>query len=109
MPPYFPPPTRMCSSPLFQAHKPVSCSTTTPSRTGFSNEPTGVAINRNNNHIFFSDDDANKIHEVSLGPDGIYCTADDAVTTVNVGSVYNIQDAGGHGLREQHRLHCWRR
>jgi len=70
-----------------------SCSTTTPNRTGWSNEPTGTAVNRNNNHIFFSDDDANKIFEVSLGPDNTYCTVDDIVTTVSVGSVYNIQDA----------------
>jgi len=65
----------------------------TCSTTSFSNEPTGVAINPNNNHIYITDDDANKLHEVSLGPDGIYCTADDGLTTVNVGSVYNIQDA----------------
>ena len=59
---------------------------------GFSNEPTGVAINPNNNRIYFSDDNENKIHEVNLGPDGIYCTADDGLTTVNVGTDYNIQD-----------------
>jgi hypothetical protein len=70
-----------------------TCSTTNLSRTGFSNEPTGVGINPNNNRIYFSDDDANKINEVSLGPDGLYCTADDGLTTVNVGSLYNIQDA----------------
>jgi DNA-binding beta-propeller fold protein YncE len=70
-----------------------TCSTTNLSRTGFSNEPTGLAIDPINNRIYFSDDDANKIHEISLGPDGIYCTADDGLTTVTVGSVYNIQDA----------------
>ena len=70
-----------------------TCSTTNLSRSGFSNEPTGLAINPANNRIYFSDDDANKIHEVSLGSDNTYCTADDRVTSVNVGSVYNIQDA----------------
>ena len=70
-----------------------TCSTTNSSRTGFSNEPNGIAINRNNNRIYFTDDDANKVHEVSLGSDGQYCTADDQLTTVNLGSVYNIQDA----------------
>jgi hypothetical protein len=65
----------------------------TCSTTSFTNEPTGVAVNPNNNRIYITDDDANKLHEVSLGPDGIYCTADDGLTTVNVGSVYNIQDA----------------
>ena len=70
-----------------------TCSTTNLSRTGFSNEPTGLAIDRNNNRVYYSDDDANKIHEVSRGSDNIFCTSDDVLTTVNVGSVYNIQDA----------------
>jgi hypothetical protein len=70
-----------------------TCSTTNLSRTGFSNEPTGLAINPANNRIYFSDDDANKINEVSLGPDNTYCTSDDGVISVNVGTVYNIQDA----------------
>ncbi len=71
-----------------------TCSTTTQSRSGgFSNEPTGVGINPNNNRVYFTDDDSNKLFEVSLGPDGTYCTADDVVVTVNVGSLYNIQDA----------------
>ena len=48
-----------------------TCSTTNLARTGFSNEPTGVAINPNNNRIYFSDDNENKIHEVSPGPDEI--------------------------------------
>ncbi len=70
-----------------------TCSTTNSSRTGFSNEPTGLAINPTNNRIYFTDDDANKVNEVALGPDNTYCTSDDVVTSVNVGSVYNIQDA----------------
>ena len=49
----------------------------------FSKEPTGIAINEANNHIFFSDDDAHKIFEVSLGADGAYCTADDIVTSIS--------------------------
>jgi hypothetical protein len=69
-----------------------TCSTTNLQRTGFSNEPTGLAINRNNNHIYFTDDDANKVHEVNIS-DNIYCNGNDVVTTVNVGTVYNIQDA----------------
>jgi hypothetical protein len=58
-----------------------TCSTTNINRTGFSNEPTGVAINPNNNRIYFSDDNAKKVFEVNLGPDGNYCTADDSVTS----------------------------
>ena len=62
--------------------------------TSFSNEPTGVAINPNNNHIFFSDDDGNDgVFELSLGPDGVYCTPDDTVTSTNVSSLYGVGDA----------------
>ena len=47
-----------------------------------------------NNHIFISDDNgSDRIFEVSLGPDGAYCTADDTVTATNVNSLYNIRDA----------------
>jgi uncharacterized protein YjiK len=70
-----------------------TCSTTNSSRTGFSNEPTGVAINPNNNRIYFTDDDANKLNEVALGSDNTYCTADDVLTSVNIASLYDIQDA----------------
>ncbi len=55
----------------------------TGAHNNFSKEPTGVAVNENNNHIFFSDDDAHKIFELALGPDGTYCTADDTVTSVS--------------------------
>jgi hypothetical protein len=63
--------------------------------TSFSNEPTGVAINPNNNHIFFSDDSTtnDKIYEVTLGGDGTYCTADDTVTSTGAGSLYGATDA----------------
>jgi uncharacterized protein YjiK len=63
--------------------------------TSFSKEPTGVAINPNNNHIFISDDTGtnDKVFEISLGPDGVYCTADDTVTITNVASLYGATDA----------------
>ena len=61
-----------------------TCSTTNLSRTGFSNEPTGVAVNPNNNHIFFTDDNAHKVFEVSFGIDGQYCTSDDSVTSFSM-------------------------
>jgi hypothetical protein len=49
----------------------------------YSNEPTGIAINPANNFIYISDDSGGgKLHEVNPGPDGIYCTADDVVTTI---------------------------
>src|SRR6266498_1501507 len=60
----------------------------------FSNEPTGVAINPNNNHIFFSNDGANsRMFELGLGPDGVYCTPDDTVTKISVTSLYGATDA----------------
>jgi len=67
----------------------------TCSTTSYSNEPTGVAINPNNNHIFISDDTGSndKVFEVSLGGDGNYCTSDDTVTTTGVGSLYGATDA----------------
>ncbi|HXQ37027.1 MAG TPA: SdiA-regulated domain-containing protein, partial [Anaerolineales bacterium] len=67
----------------------------TCSTTSFSNEPTGVAINPNNNHIFFSDDTGSndKVSEVSLGSDGAYCTSDDSVTVTNVATSFGATDA----------------
>jgi hypothetical protein len=61
-------------------------------RTTFSSEPSGVAINPNNNHVFFSDDNgatADRVFEVSLGPDGTYCTADDTVVSTPVSTLYS--------------------
>jgi len=43
-----------------------TCSTTNINRTGWSNEPTGLAINPNNNHLFISDDNLNKVFEVKF-------------------------------------------
>jgi uncharacterized protein YjiK len=65
----------------------------TCSTTAFSNEPTGVGLNPNNNLIYFSDDNNNAIYEINLGPDGQYCTADDTRASVNVLSLYGIGDA----------------
>ena len=79
--------------------KNVFLSTTSGALTGtcstiaFTGEPTGVAINPTNNHIFFSTDFDDRIFEVSLVGDGQYCTADDTVTTTSVGSLYGIKDA----------------
>ncbi len=47
----------------------------------FSREPTGVTINPENNHCFFSDDDNYSIYEVDPGLDGVCLTADDSVTS----------------------------
>ena len=76
-----------------------NCTTFTSSPVGltynnFSDEPTGVAINPNNNHIFFSDDGTNsRIVEIGPGPDGVYCTSDDTVTKISVTNLYGATDA----------------
>gem|GEM_PF-1206202 len=49
----------------------------------FSNEPTGVAVNPSNEHLFISQDTGDRlVHEVDPGPDGNYGTADDVVTSL---------------------------
>ena len=67
-----------------------TCTTTPLNRSGWSNEPTGIAVNPNNLHLFVSDDDAFKVFEVNLGPDGTYCTSDDSVTSIN--TTYDTED-----------------
>jgi uncharacterized protein YjiK len=60
----------------------------------FSNEPTGVAINPNNNHIFFTNDGANgRLFEIGPGVDNTYCTSDDTVTRVFVATNFGVSDA----------------
>ncbi|MGW8282322.1 MAG: hypothetical protein ACWGON_03375, partial [Gemmatimonadota bacterium] len=46
----------------------------------FSNEPTGLAYNPDNHHLFISDDSERGVFEVDPGPDGLYITSDDIVT-----------------------------
>ncbi len=43
----------------------------------YSSEPTGLAFNPLNGHLFISDDDRRRVFEVNLGNDGVYGTADD--------------------------------
>ncbi|MGH7456523.1 MAG: Calx-beta domain-containing protein, partial [bacterium] len=56
----------------------------------FSDEPTGVAFNPNNQHLFFSDDDADEVFEIDPGPDGNYFTGDDIRTSFDTRSINNI-------------------
>jgi uncharacterized protein YjiK len=63
----------------------ATCSTTNLSRTGFSNEPAGLAVNPNNNRVYFMDDDQKKVFVVNIGPDNNYCTGDDTVTSFSHG------------------------
>lgn len=60
---------------------------------GFTKEPTGMAINPNNNHFFISSDSGDKVFEISLGADGDYCTSDDTVTVTNFADLYGVGDA----------------
>ena len=62
--------------------------------TFFSNEPTGVAINPTNGHLFFSDDNMNRIFEVNLGTDRSFGSADD-VTRSFAASTFGIIDPEG--------------
>lgn len=47
----------------------------------WSHEPTGVAYDRNSGHLFLSDDDLGQIFEIDRGPDRIYDTGDDVITS----------------------------
>ena len=53
----------------------------TSSTTAFSTEPTGLALNPSNGHIFISDDNKKKIFEINLGNDNLFGTSDDIVTS----------------------------
>lgn len=85
--------------PLYFTGKNVYLSTTSGNLTGtcntmsFTDEPTGLAINPNNNHIFISTDLNDRVFEIGLGSDGTYCTADDTVTTTDVSALYGVNDA----------------
>ena len=48
----------------------------------FSREPTGVDYNPANQHLFFSNDDAEEIVELDPGADLLYNTADDIITII---------------------------
>jgi uncharacterized protein YjiK len=48
--------------------------------TGFTNEPTGIAFNSTNNHLFISDDNMKEIFEINPGNDGNWFTGDDSRT-----------------------------
>jgi hypothetical protein len=68
----------------------IDASTTT----SFSWEPTGVALNPENGHLFFSDDNEMKIFEVDPGPDGLFNTADDIVSSFDT-TAFNSFDPEG--------------
>lgn len=60
----------------------------------FSREPTGVAYNPTNQHLFISNDDADEIVELDPGADLIYDTADDVISITDT-TKFGIFDAEG--------------
>jgi uncharacterized protein YjiK len=61
----------------------------------FSEEPTDVAYNPNNQHLYFSDDTGTKsVYDLDAGSDGVYGTSDDIFTSVNTGN-YGTSDPEG--------------
>jgi DNA-binding beta-propeller fold protein YncE len=58
----------------------------TTSTTSFSKEPTGVAYNPVNGHVFISDDSKKRIFEIDTGADSLAGTGDDIITSFNTTS-----------------------
>jgi uncharacterized protein YjiK len=67
----------------------------------FSKEPTGLAVNPTNSHIFISDDGPERIFEINIGADNIYCTSDDTVTWLSTED-FNSHDPEGVAFGEGH-------
>lgn len=63
---------------------------------GFSEEPTGVAYNPYNRHLYLTDDDQRRVFELNPGPNGQYFTADDIVTWFST-SAFGCEDPEGIG------------
>jgi len=62
----------------------------------FTNEPTGVAYNPNNDFLYFTDDNVNRIYELDPGGDGKYNTGDDVVRSYDTDvSPMNCFDPSG--------------
>jgi hypothetical protein len=68
--------------------------TDTLTTVSFSDEPTGVAYNPTNGHIFFTDDDAKEIFKLDPGPDQLYGTSDDLISSFDTTS-FNSYDPEG--------------
>jgi hypothetical protein len=71
------------------------------STTAFSKEPTDVAVNPTNKHLFFSDDDKDRIFEVDPGGDRQFGTGDDTVTSFDTRAFDSFDPEGvtfGPGL-----------
>ncbi|NRQ18358.1 RTX toxin [Ensifer sesbaniae] len=61
----------------------------------FSDEPSGVAYNPTNHHLYFTDDTGTKsVYELNPGTDGLYNTSDDIVTSFKT-SAFGSTDPEG--------------
>jgi hypothetical protein len=49
----------------------------------YSHEAAGIASNPSNGHVYVSDDDQFRVHEITAGADGRYGTADDGHTSIS--------------------------
>ncbi len=67
----------------------------------FSKEPTGLAINPANGHIFISDDGPERVYEINIGVDNTYCTGDDIVTSIST-RAFNSRDPEGVAFGQGH-------
>jgi hypothetical protein len=67
----------------------------TLSTVSFSDEPAGIAYNPANHHLFFADDTGTKsVYELNPGPDGLYNTSDDILTSFKT-SAFGSSDPEG--------------
>jgi hypothetical protein len=66
----------------------------TASTTSYSDEPTGLSYNPQNNHIFVSDDNSRRIYEIDPGSDGNYGTSDDGVSHFSTSSFGSTDPEG---------------
>ena len=60
----------------------------------FSNEPTGVAYNPSDRHLFFTDDVLRRVFEMDPGPDELYGTSDDIITSFSTGDFGSTDPEG---------------
>jgi len=68
--------------------------TKTSSTIPYSNEPTGLSYNPQNNHLFVSDDVSRRIYEVNPGSDGNYGTGDDTLSSFSTTSFGSTDPEG---------------
>lgn len=66
----------------------------TYSTTAFSNEPTDIAFNPVNQHLFYTDDDEKRVFEINPGLDGDIGTADDIITSFST-KAFDCHDPEG--------------